>query len=83
MKPSEYRPGTFLRCTDGNIFLHDGYTCADGLQVVCMYRKDTGLIEWTTGQGNFCYGGEVEAASSVEIRDMMKKLTYEREKRYY
>ena len=83
IKPSEYRPGTFLRCENGDIFLHDGHQNADGLLVVCMYRKKTGLIEWSTGQGNFCYGGKVEAASSIEIEDMMRKLTYECEKRYY
>ena len=83
MKESDYRPGTFLRTKSGDIFLHDGHVTADGLVVVCMYRKDRGIVEWSSGIGNFCYSGEVEPASSVEIRDLLRKITYEGQKRYY
>lgn len=81
---SEFRAGTFWKNSEGdNIYLHDGYKTADGYCMVCFLNKKKGLIEWSSGRGNLCYSGEMIPASIVDIQDMMRKMTYERQKYYY
>lgn len=46
-------------------------------------NKKKGLIEWSSGRGNLCYSGKMIPASIVDIQDMMRKMTYERQKYYY
>ena len=81
---SEFRAGTFWKNSEGDhIYLHDGYKTADGYCMVCFLNKKRGLIEWSSGRGNLCYSGEMIPASIVDIQDMMRKMTYERQKYYY
>ena len=81
---SEFRAGTFWKNSEGDhIYLHDGYKTADGYCMVCFLNKRKGLIEWSSGRGNLCYSGEMIPASIVDIQDMMRKMTYERQKYYY
>lgn len=46
-------------------------------------NKKKGLIEWSSDRGNLCYSGKMIPASIVDIQDMMRKMTYERQKYYY
>jgi hypothetical protein len=72
MRLSDFKVGTILVDMFGKVFIHDGYTNADGYGVIIGEDSD-GMIQKSNGIGNWMKEGCREATSQ-EITDFFAKV---------
>ena len=73
MRLSDFKVGTILVDMFGKVFIHDGYTNADGNGVIIGEDSD-GMIQKSNGVGNWMKEGFCREATSQEIIDFFDKV---------
>lgn len=73
MRLSYFKVGTILVDMFGKVFIHDGYTNADGYGVIIGEDSD-GMIQKSNGIGNWMKEGFCREATSQEIIDFLAKV---------
>lgn len=73
MRLSDFKVGTILVDMFGKVFIHDGYTNADGYGVIIGEDSD-GMIQKSNGIGNWMKEGFCREATSREIIDFFAKV---------
>ena len=73
MRLSEFKAGTILVDGDGKVFIHDGFVNADGYGVIIGEDSD-GMIQKSSGIGNWMKEGCCRKATSQEVSEFFAKI---------
>ena len=73
MRLSDFKVGTILVDMFGKVFIHDGYTNADGYGVIIGEDSD-GMIQKSNSIGNWMKEGFCREATLQEIADFFAKV---------
>ena len=72
MRLSEYKAGTILVDICGKVFIHDGFVNAE--YGVIIGEDSDGMIQKSSGIGNWMKEGCCRKATSQEVREFFAKI---------